>query len=93
MEHQYEEFIKESEPKGKYDLSESTDVNLCRLQEMTNGKLIAKQIRTKISQSVNKEIGSRNLDCEEPFPQKEEKYSVTDEDLDLFKWLQGLIKD
>tara|TARA_X000001036_G_C19947005_1_gene508279 strand:+ start:114 stop:455 length:342 start_codon:yes stop_codon:yes gene_type:complete len=93
IEPQYKEFIKERESKGKYDVSESTDINLCRLQAMTSGRLIAKQIRIKISQSVDKEIERRNLDCEKPFPQKEEKYSVTDEDSDLFEWLQGLIKD
>ena len=93
IEPQYKEFIKERESKGKYDVLESTDINLCRLQAMTSGRLIAKQIRIKISQSVDKEIERRNLDCEKPFPQKEEKYSVTDEDSDLFEWLQGLIKD
>ena len=92
LEPQYEEFIREKQSKGKYDLSESTDVNLCRLKDMTNGELISEQIRKKISQSVEDEIELRNLDCEKPFPQHEEKYTANTDELDLYEWLQALLE-
>ena len=92
LEPQYEEFVKERQSKGKYELSESSDINLCRLKEMTSGRIISEQIRKKISGSVDKEIESRNLDCEKPFPQHEEKYSATSDDLDLYEWLQSLLE-
>ena len=92
LEPQYEEFIKERQSRGKYELSESTDVNLCRLKEMTSGRMISEQIRKKISRSVDKEIESRNLNCEKPFPQQEEKYSATSDDIDLYEWLQSLLE-
>jgi hypothetical protein len=92
LEPQYEEFVRQNQSKGKYDLSESTDVNLCRLKDMTNGEIISEQIRKKISQSVKNEIEARNLDCDKPFPQREEKYSATSDELDLYEWLKSLLE-
>ena len=89
---QYEDYVKERQSIGKYDLSESSDVNLCRLNDMTSGRLISKQIRTKISQSVIEEIESRKLDCEKPFPQQEEKYNANEEDSDFFEWFEELLE-
>ena len=93
LEPQYEEYLKENQSKGKYDLSDSSDINLCRLKDLTNGGIISEQIRKKISLSVKNEIEDRNLNCEKPFPQHEEKYTATADELDLYEWLKGLLEN
>ncbi len=87
---EYEPFLTERDEIGDYNLSESSDINLCRLIDMTNGHLLSKQIRKKISDSATEEIERRGLDCSKPFPQYESESSSNDDENVFLEWVEGI---
>ncbi len=89
---EYEPFIEELErPERIYDLTNASDTNVCRLAELADKDMRSGQIRTSISEGVDKEIERRGLDCSKPFPQYERKQSAKEDESALMEWFEELL--
>tara|TARA_B100000959_G_scaffold274994_1_gene327655 strand:- start:11 stop:328 length:318 start_codon:yes stop_codon:yes gene_type:complete len=70
------------------NLSSATDNNICRIEEISRKNRRSNEIQKRISNAVQAEIERRELDCSEPFPQKENLDGSDDNR--IMEWFRGM---
>ena len=71
-------------------LSSATDNNICRLAKISQKDMRSNEIQERILKGVEVEIERRELDCSEPFPQKEDQEDVKIDENRITEWLKGM---
>ena len=72
------------------NLSSATDNNICRLAEISQDDMRSNEIQKRISKGVEAEIERRELDCSEPFPQKEDQEDLRIDENKIREWFKGM---
>tara|TARA_B100000929_G_scaffold163200_1_gene129277 strand:+ start:655 stop:1026 length:372 start_codon:yes stop_codon:yes gene_type:complete len=72
------------------NLSSATDNNICRLAEISQDDMRSNEIQKRISKGVEAEIERRELDCSEPFPQKEDQEDLRIDENKIREWFRGM---
>ena len=72
------------------NLSSATDNNICRLAKIAQKNMRSNEIQERILRGVEVEIERRELDCSEPFPQKEDQEDLTIDENRITEWFKGI---
>ena len=72
------------------NLSSATDNNICRLAKISQKDMRSNEIQERILKGAEAEIERRELDCSEPFPQKEDQEDLTIDENRITEWFRGI---